>query len=45
VQVAQFEAHAARGEPLLAASLEDLEPRPIVAGSVTEQILEALCVP
>lgn len=43
VRVAQFEAHGARGEPLASASLEDIEPRPVVAGSVSEQILEALC--
>jgi hypothetical protein len=43
VRGAAFEAPAARGEPLSAAPLDDLPPRPVVAGSVTEQILDALC--
>jgi hypothetical protein len=43
VSAAAFEAPAARGEPITAAPLDDLPPRPVVAGSVTEQILEALC--
>jgi hypothetical protein len=43
VNAAQFEAHAARGEPLSAAPLDDLPARPVVAGSVTEQVFEALC--
>ncbi|MCU0985857.1 MAG: hypothetical protein MUC89_13090 [Acetobacteraceae bacterium] len=45
VSTAQFEALAARGEPLATASLEDLAARPVVAGSVAEQILDALCAP
>jgi hypothetical protein len=43
VSGAEFEAHAARGEPISSAPLDDLPPRPVVAGSVTEQILDALC--
>ncbi len=43
VIAAQFEAHAGRGEPLVVLPLDDLPPRPVIAGSVTEQILAALC--
>ena len=45
VSTAQFEAHGGRGEPLTTAALDDLPARPVVAGSVAEQILEALCAP
>jgi len=45
VSTAQFEAHAAQGEPIVTAMLDDLPPRPVVPGSVAEQILEALCAP
>jgi hypothetical protein len=45
VSTAQFEAHAAQGEPIVTAMLDDLPARPVVPGSVAEQILEALCAP
>lgn len=45
LDTAQFDGFAGRGEQLAAASLDDLAPRPAVAGSVAEQIVATLCAP